>query len=128
MMRIKDWFLYKNFNQNERYYIELAMCGNELLVIGETEKAYKFAAHTDLGTFTFWCPKSCIMTAEEIEAEREKAAAEAKAQEDRFAKYEQLKQFAKSKGIKLTGRMKKSTLLSKLSDEQYKEAMELGLI
>ena len=121
MMRIKDWFLYKNFNQNERYYIELAMCGNELLVIGETEKAYKFAAHTDLGTFTFW-------TAEEIEAEREKATAAAKAQEDRFAKYEQLKQFAKSKGVKLTGRMKKSTLLSKFSDEQYNEAKELGLI
>lgn len=128
MMRIKTWFLNKNFNQNERYYIQLAMYGNELLVIGETEKAYKFAAHTDLGTFTFWCPKSCIMTAEEIEVEREKAAAEAKAQEDRFAKYEQLKQFAKSKGIKLTGRMKKSTLLSKFSDEQYKEAMAMGLI
>ncbi len=128
MMQIKTWFLNKNFNQNERYYIELAMCGNELLVIGETEKAYKFAAHTDYGTFKFWCPKSCIMTAEEIEAEREKAAAEAKAQEDRFAKYEQLKQFAKSQGIKLTGRMKKSTLLSKFSDEQYKEAMALGLI
>lgn len=125
MMQIKNWFLNKNFNQNERYYIELAMYGNELLVIGETEKAYKFAAHTDLGTFTFWCPKSCIMTAEEIEVEREKAAA---AQEDRFAKYEQLKQFAKSKGIKLTGRMKKSTLLSKFSDEQYNEAMTLGLI
>ena len=128
MMKIKDWFLYKNFNQTERYYIEQAMCGNELLVIGETEKAYKFAPHTDLGTFTFWCPKSCIMTAEEIEAEREKAAAEAKAQEDKFAKYEQLKQFAKSKGVKVTGRMKKSTLLSKLSDEQYNEAKELGLI
>lgn len=128
MMQIKNWFLNKNFNQNERYYIEMAMYGNELLVIGETEKAYRFAARTDYGTFKFWCPKSCIMTAEEIEVEREKAAAEAKAQEDRFAKYEQLKQFAKSQGIKLTGRMRKSTLLSKFSDEQYKEAMALGLI
>lgn len=128
MMQIKNWFLNKNFNQNERYYIEMAMYGNELLVIGETEKAYRFAARTDYGTFKFWCPKSCIMTAEEIEAEREKAAAEAKAQEEKFGKYEQLKQFAKSKGIKLSGRMRKSTLLSKFSDEQYKEAMALGLI
>ena len=128
MTRIKDWFLYKNFNNNEIYLIQLAMSGDELLEIRETEKAIRFAAVTDYGTFKFWCPKSCIMTTEEIEEERKKKEAAEKAREERFAKYEQLKQFAKSQGIKLTGRMKKSTLLSKFTDEQYKEAMALGLI
>ena len=38
-MTIKGWFLDKNFTQNERYIINLAMNGDELETLRETEKA-----------------------------------------------------------------------------------------
>ena len=66
-MTIKGWFLDKNFTQNERYIINLAMNGDELETLKETEKAVQFRADSDFGTLTFWCPKSCILKDGEVD-------------------------------------------------------------
>lgn len=51
---VADWFLKKNFDQNERYVISLA----DMKAIKETSKAYFINAVSDFGTISFWCPKS----------------------------------------------------------------------
>ena len=51
---VADWFLKKNFDQNERYVISLA----DMKAIKETAKAYFINAVSDFGTISFWCPKS----------------------------------------------------------------------
>ena len=61
-MRIKQWFLDKEFTQNEKYVIE---CGTASIE-RETEKAYLLKWNSDYGYITRWVPKSCICTEEEI--------------------------------------------------------------
>ena len=51
---VADWFLKKNFDQNERYVISLA----DMKAIKETSKAYFINAVSDFGAISFWCPKS----------------------------------------------------------------------
>ena len=63
MLTIKEWWIKKNYNQQEAYLINSA----DLEVLKETEKAVQIKASSDYGTLTFWCPKSCI---EELEAEK----------------------------------------------------------
>lgn len=67
---IKDWFLNKNFTENEKMLIQTA----DLTVVKETEKAFQIKAESDYGVKTFWCPKSCttngvkpVATAEQME-------------------------------------------------------------
>lgn len=57
-MMIKDWFLEKNFTQNERYAISTC---NDIETKKETEKAMLFTFHTEFGTITKWIPKSVIV-------------------------------------------------------------------
>ncbi len=45
-MTIKGWFLDKNFTQNERYIINLAMNGDELETLKETEKKQSSSEQT----------------------------------------------------------------------------------
>lgn len=112
-MMIKEWFLRKNFNQNEAYIINLAMISGEIGVVAETDKAYKLKAHSDFGTISFWVPKSCTISDEEAKKEME-------LQMDKFNKgmeyNEKLVEFAKQNGIKgIRKGMKTSTLLSKIN-------------
>lgn len=60
-MKIKEWFVEKNFTQNERYVIQ---CG-EVSIEKETEKAYFLKWNSDYGFIKRWVPKSCIYTQEE---------------------------------------------------------------
>ena len=60
-LSIKDWFLIKNFTQNERYVIKIAEENNELTAVKQTEKALLLKANSEFGTLTFWAPKSvCV--------------------------------------------------------------------
>lgn len=110
---IKEWFLEKNFNSNERYVIELAEMNDELLVIQETEKAVQFKAISDFGELKFWCPKSCIYTEEEAIEEMQKKSSALK----RGLSYnETLLALAKENGIKGVRKgMKTTTLIKKLA-------------
>ena len=110
---IKEWFLEKNFTQNERYVIELAEMNDELIAIKESEKAVYFKATSDFGTLTFWCPKSCIYTKEEAMKEMQKKAS---ALEKGLSYNETLLALAKENGIKGVRKgMKTTTLIKKLT-------------
>lgn len=118
MITIKSWFLEKNFDSNSKYGIETS----ELAIIKETEKAVQITTrNSDFGNITFWCPKSCLMT----EADYEVAEKSFEKSCDRF---EQLKEFAKSLGIKVTARMKKKTILRNMCQIDRIKAMDLNLI
>ncbi len=67
-MKIKSWFLYNEFTENERYVVE---CG-DVSIERETEKAYLLKWISDYGFITRWIPKSCICSEEEIIAEENK--------------------------------------------------------
>lgn len=109
-MSIKSWFLSKNFNQNEQYIIKCAIIGGELSIERETEKAILFKANSDWGTLKFWCPKSCLIEASEIE---EIAPASSKGLEYNALLVEYGKQ-NKIKGIRKG--LKTSTLLKKIRE------------
>lgn len=110
---IKEWFLEKNFTSNERYVIELAELNNELFVIKESEKAVYFKATSDFGTLTFWCPKACIYTEEEV---IEKIQKKTSALEKGLSYNETLLTLAKENGIKGVRKgMKTTTLIKKLT-------------
>jgi len=56
---IKDWFVRKNFTQEEAYVIK---ANDWIEVIEETAKAYKLVVHNaDFGNITTWAPKSCCV-------------------------------------------------------------------
>lgn len=93
-MRIKDWFLNKNFTSNERFVIN---CADELVVTRKTEKAVFIEAVSDYGKLKFWVPKSCIMTDEEVEKEINERNKKMEAGLDRLQK---LVAWAKEKGVK----------------------------
>lgn len=113
-MRIKEWFLIKNFNDNERY----AMSVSDITIERETEKAYLLKFESDFGSITKWIPKSCIMTDEEEKEVESKI-------EDGFNKYEKLIAWAKENGIKVRNRMKKSTVVSIIKKSGFEIPAEL---
>lgn len=108
---IQSWFLYKNFDQNERYIIQRAEFSDELNVAAITEKAVKFIAHSDFGTFRFWVPKKCLITEEEII--RKEQALEKGLEYNRT-----LLQIAKNNGLRVRKGMKTQTLVAKLRQAQ----------
>lgn len=56
---IKDWFVRKNFDQDEQYVIN---SNDWIEVTQETAKAYKLIVHNaDLGNIITWAPKSCCV-------------------------------------------------------------------
>ena len=56
-MVIKEWFVRKNFTQNERYAFQIA---DIIETVKETEKAVDLKIVSKYGTFFKWVPKSCI--------------------------------------------------------------------
>lgn len=113
-MTIKGWFLDKNFSQNERYIINLAMMGDELETLKETEKAVQLRADSDFGTLTFWCPKSCILKDGEVD---EQMVKKYQRMEAGLNYNEKLVAFAKENGIKGIRRgMKTQTLMRKITE------------
>lgn len=55
-MKVKNWFVNKEFTADER----IAIAGVEPTVERETEKASLLKWHTEYGNITKWVPKSCI--------------------------------------------------------------------
>ena len=56
-IRVKEWFIDKNFDSNEAYAINSC---SDIKVEKETEKAMYLVFKTDFGTIKSWIPKSCI--------------------------------------------------------------------
>lgn len=105
-IHIKEWFLTKNFNENERYAISVS----EISVKKESEKAVYVYFTSDYGTIKSWIPKSCLATKEEIEAERKLAEERDKA----IIKYHDLLMWASKQGLKVGNMPKKVNLLKKI--------------
>lgn len=59
---VKDWFVRKNYEGNQLYVINES--GNEFVVTGETEKAFKGYYDTNYGKVYCWTPKSCCVEVE----------------------------------------------------------------
>ena len=59
MIYVKEWFINKNFNQNERYGISVA---DRSYIERETWKAVLVRWETEFGNITSWVPKSCLLT------------------------------------------------------------------
>lgn len=120
-MMVKEWFMNKNFTQNESYAVSVA---HNSSVERETEKAVLIKWYTKYGNITKWVPKSCLTTEEEVQKENNELA-------ERFIKgekmHEELVSFAKenglkarvnSKTIKLIQMIKENNLFDKLKKEQ----------
>lgn len=111
---IKSWFIDKNFTQSERLVIQTADFGGELETLHETEKAVQFKAFSDYGNITFWCPKSCILKAGEVDADMERKAT---AINKGLDYNEKLLKLAKENGIKGVRKgMKTDTLKKKIRE------------
>lgn len=110
---VKKWF-FEKMQSEAGYGIHLFYSESE--VSRETEKAYLLEIeYTTLdgevdGIKKIWCPKSCIMTNDEIKAEKERF-------ENGCNAYETMISFAKANGVKgvRTG-LKKETILKKIAD------------
>lgn len=104
---IKDWFMAKKRMELGAYY---QFCYNHGEVVKETEKAYLISFEycsldgEESGFKEIWCPKSVVMTEEEI-ANKEAAFNNA------CNRYEAMIEFAKKNGLKVRKRMKKETVL-----------------
>jgi hypothetical protein len=59
-VKIKSWFLYKEFSQGERLIAEVSNAGDETVIVRETEKALLVKFHSDYGNVQKWVPKSCV--------------------------------------------------------------------
>lgn len=71
MIKVKDWFLEKNYSQNEAYAIRL--CDN-CNIERETEKAALIRFETEWGLIKGWFPKSVYEVEAEGAREHEEAA------------------------------------------------------
>ena len=94
---VKDWFLNKTLTNEERYAYSV---GDVAYIAKETEKAVLIKNDTDFGTVSFWCPKSCLMTKEDVDKEKEATEKLEKAMESGLAYNEKLVIFAKENGVK----------------------------
>lgn len=112
-LRVKQWFIDKNFTPEERY----AESVSDKEIVRETEKAVLIKFVSDFGTFTKWIPKSCLMTEEDYRIEREKEEKRIARFEEGKIKYEKLVEFAKEnkvKGIRIG--LRKQTIINKIKD------------
>ena len=57
---VKDWFLKKNFTENDLYMIEISY---KSVVVKETLKAALVKFTNEYGSKTFWIPKACLLMA-----------------------------------------------------------------
>lgn len=57
---VKDWFLKKNFTENDLYMIGISF---KSIIVKETLKAALVKFTNEFGSKTFWIPKSCLLMA-----------------------------------------------------------------
>lgn len=104
---VKEWFLNKALNNNERFAFRV---GDGAFIARETEKAVLVKNMTDWGMVSFWCPKSCLLTKEDIEREE-------KAFENGLKYNESLVEYAKNNGVKgVRIGMRTNTLIEKIKN------------
>jgi len=121
-LKVKQWFIDKNFTPEKRY----AASVSDLTIIKETEKAVFIEFASDFGKFNKWVPKSCLMTPEEIEIERQKEIERAKRFEEGKRKYNELIKFAKNNGVKhVRVGLRKETIINKIKEAGLKIPAEL---
>ena len=121
-LRVKQWFIDKNFTPEERY----AESVSDKEIVRETEKAVLIKFVSDFGTFTKWIPKSCLMTEEDYRIEREKEEKRIARFEEGKRKYEKLVEFAKEnkvKGIRIG--LRKQTIINKIKEAGLEVPAEL---
>src|SRR5699024_9555801 len=107
----KDWFINKNFGQNEAYAIRVA---DYFKIVRETERAYYLEIGTEFGTIKTWAPRSVCMNQEQFNAEFD--AQQAKMNKGLERNIELLKQ-AKEMGVKGVRKgMKTKTLEKKIAE------------
>ena len=66
-MKIENWFLNKNFTENETLVIEQ----DDYTIISETDKAIKVRFMSDYGNLTRWLPKT-VVCCEEVKTTNKK--------------------------------------------------------
>lgn len=109
--RIKEWFIDKNLNDNQRYLYNTG----DLYIARETEKALQIEVSHKVGNFKFWVPKSCLMNEEDFQREREYEEKREAKMADGLAYNEMLVEFAKANGVEgVRRRMKTKTLIEKI--------------
>ena len=121
-LRVKQWFIDKNFTPEERY----AESVSDKEIVRETEKAVLIKFVSDFGTFTKWIPKSCLMTEEDYRIEREKEEKRIARFEKGKKRYEKLVEFAKAnnvKGVRVGWR--KETIINKIKNAGLELPAEL---
>lgn len=113
---VKSWFLSRTLSQNERYAYST---GDGAYIAKETEKAVLVKNMTDFGQISFWCPKSCLLTKEDV-------IKNARKMENGLNYNRTLIQFAKESGIKgIRKGMKTKTLLKKISEAGFEAPTRL---
>jgi hypothetical protein len=109
-IRVKNWFLEKNLNEQERYAVSVS----DLAIERETPKAILIGAYSDFGKVTFWCPKSCLMSEEEIKTADDRIL-------NGFRYNELLTDYAKQSKVKgIRKGLKTSTLKAKIEEAGLK--------
>ena len=109
---LKDWILKKNLTNEQRYACSV---GDGFYISRETEKAVLIKNNTDFGTVSFWCPKSCLKTEEDIKKEIEAEQRWENAMESGLEYNKTLVEYAKANGVKgvRTG-LRTKTLIEKI--------------
>lgn len=109
---VKDWFLTKNLSEGERYAYSV---GDGAYIARETDKAVLIKNDTDFGTVSFWCPKSCLLTEEDFNKQKEVAEKWEKAMNDGLDYNEKLVIYAKENGVKgVRVGLRTATLIDKI--------------
>lgn len=107
---VKSWLLSKNLSANQIYAYNMAMIDDDVRIERETEKAVLVKVSSEWGSFSFWSPKSCLITSEDLAAEEIRRAAA-------YESYEALVNRAKAMGIKgVRIGMKASTIREKMAN------------
>lgn len=110
---VKKWFFDKMQQEAGR---GIHLFYSEAEVVKETEKAYCLEIEYSTldgefdGVKKIWCPKSCVMSEDEIKAEKERF-------ENSCNAYEAMISFAKANGVKgVRAGLKKETILKKIAE------------
>lgn len=103
---VKEWIVGKNLGVISNEYFAAKEIDFSFEVEKETAKAVYGYFPTAYGRVYMWAPKSQIMTTKEANQETEK----------RFARYEEVLNFAKSHGLKVRKGMKLDTIKSKIAE------------
>lgn len=70
IVALKDWFIYKNFDEEDARAIRKEAYLFDILT--ETEKAYHFSIHVSDRAILAWVPKSVCLTQTDLDSKNEK--------------------------------------------------------